>query len=298
MTLEPAIQPPSPSPPPPPPAQAPASLLAPGPLPAGGLQQLLFGLAQPLLGLRVVLREPSLRRRARTPVLVLLVFAALVAYGTDGEPADRAEAFVTALVTLAPVPVILFGKTYRNLAADARVPLGLTPRQAVHPRLWGAIVDALRQSLLLAIALVPIYLLAELLQSLYDGISPLFVFLAWALGGAWALHWIVVEALDNGHTAAAPGEDEAAAQTSAPDPWFVRLYDFGPLRRFAGLLRDLSRPWRRELARIADRPALALGFGLGIAALLAVPLMALFFRPAAVVGAVHLLGRIEEAEQS
>ncbi len=129
-------------------------------------------------------------------------------------------------------------------------------------------------------------------------LSALFVALAWALGAAWALYWIVVEALDNGHTAAVAGEDESAAQDSAPDPWFVRIYQLGPLRRFADRLRSLSRPWRRELQLIADHPALALGFGLGIAALLAVPLVALFFRPAAVLGAVHLLGRVDEAERA
>lgn len=297
MPLEPTAQP-SPPPSPPPPPLAPARRLAPGPLPAGSLPQLLFGLAQPLLGLRVLLREPSLRRIALPPVLVLLALATLVAYGDNGDVPARIEAFVTALVSLAPVPVILFGKTYRRLAAAARVPLGLSPRQPVSPSLRSAIADALRQAVLLAIGLVPIYFALDQVAPLFDNLSALFVALAWAVGAAWALHWIVVEALDNGHTAAVAGEDESAAQDSAPDPWFVRIYQLGPLRRFAGWLRSLSRPWRRELQLIADHPALALGFGLGIAALLAVPLVALFFRPAAVLGAVHLLGRVDEAERA
>lgn len=298
MPLEPTAQP-SPPPSPPPPPLAPASRLAPGLLPAGGLPQLLFGLAQPLLGLRVLLREPSLRRIALPPVLVLLVLATLVAYSDDDRDVPaRIEAFVTALVSLAPVPVILFGKTYRRLAAAARAPLGLSPRQPVSPSLRSAITDAVRQSVLLAIGLVPIYFALDQVAPLFDTLSALFVALAWALGAAWALYWIVVEALDNGHTAAVAGEDESAAQDSAPDPWFVRIYQLGPLRRFADRLRSLSRPWRRELQLIADHPALALGFGLGIAALLAVPLVALFFRPAAVLGAVHLLGRVDEAERA
>ncbi len=295
MPLEPTAQP---SPPPPLPL-APASRLAPGPLPAGGLPQLLFGLAQPLLGLRVLLREPTLLRIALPPVLVLLVLATLVAYGdADAGVPARLEAFVTALVSLAPVPVILFGRTYRRLAAAARVPLGLSPRQPVSPSLRSALTDAVRQSVLLAIGLVPMYFALDQLAPLFGNLSPLLVAFAWALGAAWALYWIVVEALDNGHTAAVAGEDESAAQASAPDPWFVRIYQLGPLRRFAGWLRSLSRPWRRELRLIADHPALALGFGLGIAALLAVPLVALFFRPAAVLGAVHLLGRVDEAERA
>ena len=190
--------------------------------------------------------------------------------------------------------MILFGKTYRNLAAAAREPLGLTPRRPAHPKLLTSIGDAIRQSLLLALALVPVYLVVHLLEGLFDE-PTLLVLFAWAIGAVWALYWIVVEALDNGHTAAGPDEDEDAAQAAAPDPWFVRMYELGALKRFAALMRRLSRPWRRELQLVTERPALALGFGLGIAALLAVPLMALVFRPAAVVGAVHLLGRVDEA---
>lgn len=283
--------PPQPTPPPPRPTP---TWLTPGPLPAGAGRQLLFGLAQPLLGLRIVLREPALRRLARAPVLLLLVFATLVAWGTDGDLTARATAFLATLVSFAPVPVILFGKTYRDLAAASREPLGLPPRRAAHPSLVSSIGDAIRQSLLLAVALVPLYLAAKLLGSLLDLSGPL-VWAVWAVGGVWTLYWIVVEALDNGHTAAGPDEDDDAAQDAAPDPWFVRIYQVGPLRRFAHLMRRLSRPWRRELQLVAERPALALGFGLGIAALLAVPLLALAFRPAAVVGAVHLLGRVDEA---
>lgn len=294
MNFEPYTAPSAPPPSAPEPEpRAPAGLLTPGPLPARGLPLVLFGLAAPLIGLRVVLREPELRRLARKPVLFLLGFAFLVAYGTDGAPAEQLAAFFTALVSLAPVPVILFGKTYRNLAAAARVPLGLSPGAPVHPKLWTAIADAIRQSLLLALALVPIYFVSELLQSMVAGVAALFVWLVWAAGGAWALHWIVVEALDNGHTAPAAG---APVRPEPPDPWFVRIYQVGPLRPFARLLRRLSRPWRGELELVARRPELALGFGLGIAALLAVPLMALVFRPAAVAGAVHLLGRVDEAE--
>jgi hypothetical protein len=280
-----AVQTHAQTPEPPPTSPGPA-LLSPGPLPRRGLPSLLFGLAQPLLGLRMVLREPALRRRAALPVICLAVVCGLIAAGADG---SRLVAFGEALVLLAPVPVVLFGKTYRTLAAESRVPLGLSPGTAVHPGLWGAIGDAIRQSVLLAIALVPLYFVAELLRSLGIELAPLL----WALGGAWALHWIVVEALDNGHTLA----DGAPSDEAAPDPWFVRAYQVRSLRWFAGLLRRLSWPWRRELAIVARRPELALGFGLGIAALLAVPLMALVFRPAVVVAAVHLLGRVAEAER-
>ncbi|MCY1012850.1 hypothetical protein OV079_46405 [Nannocystis pusilla] len=48
-------------------------------------------------------------------------------------------------------------------------------------------------------------------------------------------------------------------------------------------------------ALVARYPELALGFGLGVAAIIAVPFAALVFRPAAVVAAVHVLGRVDEA---
>lgn len=285
------------------PARASASWLEPRPLPARrGLAHFSYGLAQPLIGLRVVLREPALRRAAARPVLLFAVFCFLVACGSKPDFAGRVEVFLATLVGLAPAPVILFGKTYRRLAAAARVPLGLSPRTADMPRLWTAIGDAIRQAILLGIGLVPLYVAFEILDYVSaDAAGAVSVagaakWVAWALGGFWALHWIVVEALDNGHTVApAPADGPAPAPATYPDPWFVQLYQFGPLRWFAGLLRRLSRPWRRELQVIARHPELALGFGLGIAALIAVPFVALVFRPAAVVAAVHLLGRADEA---
>lgn len=283
------------SPAPPSPPGGFAGLLTPGPLPPRGLPRIFFGAAQPVLGLRLVFRERALRRRAALPALVLVLLCALAAYGArDADLSTRLEIFLDTMVLFAPVPVIFFGKTYRNLAADARVPLGLSPGTAVHPRLLAAIGDALRQSLLIALGLVPLYAVLEFLGALSNE-ATVAVALVWVLGAAWALHWIVVEALDNGLTA--PADAPASDPPEAPDPWFVRLYTLGPLAVFARLLRSLSRPWRGELALVARHPDLALGFGLGIAVVLAVPLLALVFRPAAIVGAVHLLGRVAEAER-
>ncbi|WAS92373.1 hypothetical protein [Nannocystis punicea] len=278
-----------------PPVLASLSWLAPGPLPARrGLAQLGWGLAQPLLGLRVVVREPALLRAAAWPVLLFAGFCALVALGSEDDLGGRLDVFLTTLVTLAPAPVILFGKTYRRLAAAARVPLGLSPRTADMPKLRTAIADAIRQAILLGIGLVPVWLAFELIQAFWPAAAPGFVWIAWAVTGFWALHWIVVEALDNGHTVdpAAPTKDTGDRPA---DPWFVRLWQVPLLRGFSGLLRRLSRPWRRELQLVARHPELALGFGLGVAAMLAVPFVALVFRPAAVVAAVHVLGRVDEA---
>jgi hypothetical protein len=278
-------------------APVPAPAPAPGPegLPGRGLGLLWFGMQQPLHGLRVVLREPGLRRIAALPIVFLVVVCLLVAWTSEGDAVGGVRLFFATMLSLAAVPVVLFGRSYRRLAAEARVPLGLSPREAARPSLGSAIGDAIRQTILVAIGLVPIYLLIELLPG-SDG-GGLVVALAWLLGVLWTLHWISVEALDNAQTRVA-GALEADAQQAidaAGDPWFVRLYG-GPLRPFGGLLRRLSRPWRRELAVLARAPELVLGFGLGVGGLLLIPLGALVFRPAAVVGGVHLLGRLEQAE--
>ena len=264
------------------------------PLPPRGLPALWFAMQQPLYGLRVTLRTPALRRIAIAPIVFLATLCLLVALAGHGPAISRLELFYTTMLSLAPVPVVLFGRTYRRLAAAARVPLGLSPRDAARPSLMSAIGDAIRQTLLLAIGLAPIYLAVELLEGWGSLIDGLLVALAWLLGVLWTLHWISVEALDNAQTLP-PGTTEAAARAAieaAPDPWFVRLYS-GPLRPFGKLLRRLSRPWRRELEILARRPDLALGFGLGVAGLLLIPMGALVFRPATVVGGVHLLGRLE-----
>lgn len=270
---------------------------APAPeLPRRGAALLWFGMQQPLYGARVVLREPALRRIAAAPILFLVTVCLLIALGSERDLGGALELFYATMLSLAAVPVVLFGRTYRRLAAAARVPLGLSPRDAARPSLRAAIGDAIRQTILVAIGLVPVYLVIELLAG-WDGVG-LLVALAWLLGVLWTLHWISIEALDNAHTLA-PGTSEADAARAAAqivgDPWFVRLY-VGPLRPFGGLLRRLSRPWRRELDVLARAPELVLGFGLGVAGLLLIPMGALVFRPAAVVGGVHLLGRLEAGE--
>ncbi len=282
MDREPAASPPSPSP-----------ISTVTGLPPRGLALLWFGMQQPLYGLRVTLRAPALRRIALAPIVLLAGFCVLVAVTAHGPAITRLELFYTTMLSLAPVPVVLFGRTYRRLAAAARLPLGLSPRDAARPTLMSAIGDAIRQTILLAIGLAPVYLCVEFLSE-WDALGELLVALAWVLGLLWALHWISVEALDNAQTLA-PGTTDAdlqAAIAAAPDPWFVRMYG-GPLRPFGNLLRRLARPWRRELEILARFPELGLGFGLGVAGLLLIPMGALVFRPAAVVGGVHLLGRLE-----
>ena len=94
-----------------------------------------------------------------------------------------------------------------------------------------------------------------------------------------------------------------SAQRLQP-PWYVRWLfhaaDRAPVagrlvRRFARLCDRLSLPWREEIALVEDHPALMIGFALSTAALLAVPVLNLAFRPIVIVGASHVLGQLEGA---
>ena len=91
----------------------------------------------------------------------------------------------------------------------------------------------------------------------------------------------------------------------APPPWFVRWFRRagdkipilgGLLRAFARLCDRLSLPWRGEIALVEAHPAVALGFALSTATLLAVPVLNLLFRPIILVGSAHLLGHLEQGD--
>jgi uncharacterized protein involved in cysteine biosynthesis len=52
-------------------------------------------------------------------------------------------------------------------------------------------------------------------------------------------------------------------------------------------------PWREEIALVEDHPALVVGFALSTAALLAVPVLNLAFRPIVIIAASHIIGQLE-----
>ena len=87
----------------------------------------------------------------------------------------------------------------------------------------------------------------------------------------------------------------------APRPWFVRLLEQARpvpvigrmLARFGRWCDKLARPWREEIAMVEEHPSLMIGFALSTAALVATPVLNLLFRPIVLIGAAHVLGRIE-----
>ena len=89
----------------------------------------------------------------------------------------------------------------------------------------------------------------------------------------------------------------------APRPWFVRLLERREpvpvvgrmLARFGRWCDRLARPWREEIAMVEEHPSLMIGFALSTAALVATPVLNLLFRPIVLIGAAHVLGRLEAA---
>jgi hypothetical protein len=277
-----------PSPPPPPETKA--------------LEEVLWGLAQPGLGLRLLLRESDLMARAILPVVLYLLICAVVVFVSGAEgPWGYATAYYATLVGAAPLSPVLFTRSYAKLAAEARPYLG----HAIHPpylRSYGqALVETVVQLFVLGVGIAPVVALVAWMP-LVGQVFGL------ALSSLWTLHWIVVEAFDSARTLP-PGEDaDSLEQRHAllDPPWYAgaaltRLrspFDrwTSPLRWWGRLLARLGQRWRGEVAMVEDRPWIAVGFGAGAAVLLAIPVVNLLFRPAVVIAASHVLGHLEPRE--
>lgn len=254
-----------------------------------------YGLAQPLLGLRMLRRHPDLLRPMLLPLMLVAAFCTLAAFGR-GSPTDMVLRFYAALVGAASAPPFLFANTYSRVAARAHEHLGLGPAAPHRTRFVARLRQLIRFALVVAVPIAPVVWIV--------GAAPLVgAIAAFAVSAAWTLHWIVVEALDSARVAGAPG--------SAPTggPWFVAWVerpDFarlpallrGPLAWLARRVRSLTRPWHEEAALVAAHPVLSTGFGVAVAALLAIPVVNLLVRPAVLVGSVHFLGRVREPARS
>jgi len=132
--------------------------------------------------------------------------------------------------------------------------------------------------------------------------------LAKVLAALWALQWVVVDAFDDARVMK-PGEtqrDLDRNDRNAPRPWFVRFFyglknalwgPFGAVAGWFGKIVDrLSVSWREEMAMAEKHPAIAAGFALTTAALLATPVLNLFFRPIIIVASSHVRGEFERTE--
>lgn len=251
------------------------------------------GLLQLPFGVDLAARTPALRRRAIAPVLVVTAVAVVAAVlaGQRGGAGEGVATFFLTVIGIASMPPILFANSFSRLAAATRDHLGLGPRAPILRRLGALIRESIAQAILLAVGIVPWLIVARLLGPVGDAVAVI-------LGGLWTLHWIVVEALDSARTCPAGATPEA---TAAGTPWFARMYDrtargpLAPLRTFGRWTARLGGRWDHEVAIIEGHPWLAAGFAVGAAVMLAIPGVNLLFRPAVVVAAAHLLGRLEQA---
>ena len=266
--------------------------------------QVVYGLAQPLLGLRMLVSDPEILRESLIPAAWLGAFCAVAAaVSHDGTGWwDWVKSFYKTFAVLAPVPSIIFAKHYARLAAMVRWRLGFGP---CGPREYSMAVSlkrAIQQAIVVAIGVIPFAVIWKVLPGLGILISNAVILV-------WGVHWVVVDAFDDARVLL-PGETVRSAEATdrqAPAPWFVRWFRRAadrlpvigaPLRAFARLCDRLSLPWRGEIALMEANPSIALGFALSTATLLAAPVLNLLFRPIILVASSHLLGHLEAADPS
>ena len=269
----------------------PADTAAPA-LPRRAARPFVQGLLAPLHGARLVFTDPELRDAALLPAALLASFCVVVTLFTSWPGLGWVRRFYQVFVALAPVPTVLLASHYAQLAVLAHRREGAAEVAPHVEPLGNGLTRLVMQAILAAIALLPLTIVLHLLPLLGS-------LTAKAVLGLWALHWIVVNALD-GARVLRPGEtleQVDARSESAPRPWFVRHLEqlaprLGPLERpltsFAGFCDWLAKPWREEIAFVEEHPALAAGFALTTALLLCTPLLQLFFRAVVTVAAVRL----------
>jgi len=274
------------------------SVAAPTAPPDAHADRAVYGLMQPVLGARMLFRDGDLMRASLVPAGLLAAFcicAALldpVSWSVWG----IVRRFYQVFAVLAPLPSVLLARHYAKLASVARNKFGFGPVEPCIEGFWRAISRAFKQFVLVAIGLLPLTIALHFVPFL----GPLVIHVAVAV---WALHWIVVDAFDSARVLL-PGQKVADLDVlaeQAPKPWFVRfLLQARPwpvvgrvLARFGGWCDRMAKPWREEIALVEEHPSLMAGFALSTAALVATPVLNLLFRPIVLIGASHVLGRLE-----
>jgi hypothetical protein len=282
-------------------------------------EQVLYGVAQPVLGARILLADPSLMQEALYPGAILAIVCAIFAsFKANGEPGDWVwfKEFYTAFAYLAPLPSVIFANHYARIAAMIRWRLGFGacgPREMPLGMLLGRLA---RQAAIVAIGAAPfIWVVHQFVPIL----GPL---IAWAAAGVWGLHWIVADAFDDAQVCL-PGESLKQSidrDRQAPSPWFIRWINTGGehltifsrkvpvlgglmrvaaglMKRFARFCDKLALDSRGEIEIMEKNRFVSLGFGISTAALLSLPVVNLLFRPIILAAASHLVGQVEAAEE-
>jgi uncharacterized protein involved in cysteine biosynthesis len=295
---------PAPGQPPLPPRPTPA------PTPTGRsfFAQAADGLLQPLHAAALLLRDRELLVQALIPAGLLLLFCLWVglfhALFSDetGIVLPMLKTALKIFVVLAPVPSIVMANHYSRLSALAHQRLCLGSCEPRRMPLVMSARRALRQVVVVAVAIAPLSFAARLLPLVGSRVAE-------ALLLVWALLWIVIEALDDAAVeyaqahAHAKEPPPALSPTGEPwVPWFLWPVQRagtalpglpgGPLRFFTRHASQLCAPWQHEIGLVARHPPVMVGFATATAALLCTPVLNLVFRPITIVAAVRLLGQL------
>src|SRR5262249_30694067 len=162
----------------------------------------------------------------------------LIAFARADSALGFIKRFYLTFAALAPLPSLIFARHYARFAAQVHTrcgfgeckpriePLSTSIRRLVH----GFIMVSIAPGLLL----VPVGILAA-----FPGTGLVGKALLAALAGIWALHWIVVDALDNAQVIIPD-----RPQPKAPPPWFVLATR--RVRVVSRFLDRYSKFWREE----------------------------------------------------
>jgi hypothetical protein len=267
--------------------------------PDAHVDRAVYGLMQPLLGARMLFTDGELLKSALVPAGLLAAFCAAIALldPVSWSVGGVVRRFYQTFAVMAPLPSVLLARHYARLAAVARHKFGFGPVEPCIEPFGRALSRMIKQAVLVAIGLVPLTIVLHMVPI----VGPFVIRIVVAV---WALHWIVVDAFDSARVLQ-PGQtvkDLDVLADQAPRPWFVRLLGEGEplpvvgriLVRFARWLDKLALPWREEIAMVEQHPSLMIGFALSTAALVATPVLNLLFRPIVLIGAAHVLGRLEQ----
>jgi hypothetical protein len=280
--------------------------------------KVLYGFAQPVLGARILLGDPSLLQEALYPGAILAIVCAIYAsFSGSGEVGHWLwfKHFYRAFAVLAPLPSVVFANHYARIAAMIRWRLGFGACGPREMPLGMLLMRLARQTAIVAIGIAPFAWAVNEFVPIAGGL------ISSAALAVWGLHWIVADAFDDAQVCL-PGEtlkQSIDRDRQAPSPWFIRWINLGGdrlaefskkvpvvgwtlrltgrlMKRFARFCDKLAMDSRGEIAIMENNRYVSLGFGLSTAALLSLPVVNLLFRPIILAAASHLVGQIEASE--
>ena len=191
------------------------------PPPAAGLDRIVYGLIQPLLGARMLLSDRELLVAALIPAALLAGVCAVVA--VLGPPHKLFETFYTTFALLAPLPSVILAHHYARLAVLARHKLGFSRAEPCLESLRRNLGRAVKQAIIIALALAPV-------SALLGAIPEVGGVLARAVAAVWALHWVVVDAFDSARYLR-PGQTIADLDAEAQRDPVALVRALAPARR-------------------------------------------------------------------